>query len=156
MLKASVLLRVRLTIKNVAIAARIWPMPALFATHNLPRLSPALPIWRLHKKEPGGMKPGSTFREGVAANTTASGIINHVARFGGKLSHKCYYNKKGITVMAKLKLPRLSKPTHEQWTLALIFVAPPVIAALYADWRAALAAFLITQIAVGLVRLRYS
>jgi len=55
--------------------------------------------------------------------------------------------------MAKLKLPNM---TNEYWTLGLLLVAPPLIAYLYLDWRAALSAFLITQLAIGLIRLRYS
>ena len=48
------------------------------------------------------------------------------------------------------------KITNEQWVLGLLTIAPPLIAYLYFDWRAAIAAFLITQIAIGLIKLRYS
>lgn len=55
--------------------------------------------------------------------------------------------------MAKLKQLRVS---NELWIIALVTIGLPAIAWVYLDWRAALATFVVTQIALGILKERYN
>lgn len=56
-----------------------------------------------------------------------------------------------------LKLPTLTTGfTTEHYVLVLLTVGMPLIGFVWFGWRAALTAFVLTQVVIGLTKLRYS
>lgn len=54
----------------------------------------------------------------------------------------------------KLQAIKIKNSLNELYTLALITVGLPAIFYIYIDWKAALTVFVVTQIALGIVRER--